>query len=89
MNDTSFFRIIRTCEAKYDADETVKYVVFSTSNNLFLGVVIYMDRQFNAESNENTTQEKHFPSVSEKQAADSCEEWIKQNISNNVSISCT
>jgi hypothetical protein len=89
MSNTSFFKIIRSCEAIYGADETVKYVVFSTSNDLFLGVVIYMSRQFNIESIENVKQEKHFPSVSEKQAVDSCEEWIRENINNNVSISCT
>jgi len=88
MKDGSSFKMIKSCEAKYAADEAVKYVVFSTSKNLFLGIVMYLSRQVNAESIDNAILEKHFPSVSELQAVTSCEDWIRENINDDFSIHC-
>ena len=89
MSESPFFKRIKTCEAKYETNETVRYVIFSTTNNLFLGVVIYMGRQLKNGSVDNDTHEQHFPSDTEKQAIDSCETWIKENISDSITMNCT
>lgn len=88
MSDDKFFKKIKSCEAKYEPNETVRYVIFSTINKLYLGVVVYMGRQLKVNSSDNATHEQHFPAATEKEAIDSCEKWIKDNINENLTIDC-
>ncbi len=88
MSDDKFFTRIKTCEAKYGTDDVVRYVIFSTSNGLYLGVVVYMGRQLKGNSKDNDTHEESFPSNTEKEATDKCENWIRSNINNNIATSC-
>ena len=88
MDKDNLLKRIKTCEAKYDPNKTVTYVVYSTSNGLFLGIVVYLCSQLkNARAN-GTMDVIHFSAVTEKEVIDECENWIKGNINSQVSISC-
>ena len=88
MDEDEFFKRVKTCEAKYAQNETAKYVIFSSENNLFLGIVIYSYRQLKNGKGNGTVDVMHLPAKTEKDAIDKCEEWIKSNINSQVICSC-
>jgi hypothetical protein len=88
MSGEPFFKRIKTCEAKYGNNETVRYVIFATTNGLFVGVVVYVHRQLKNGDQDNTIDVKHFPDDTEQKAIDGCESWIKENINDHFSVNC-
>ena len=88
MDTKHFFKRTKTCEAKYGDDEAVKFVIFSTTNGLFLGVVVYVYGQLKGGDKNKTIDVKHFPAETEQKAIESCEKWIKDNINDQITINC-
>lgn len=88
MDNKEFFQRVKTCEAKYGANESVRFVIFSTKNGLYLGVVVYVHRQLKLGDQSSTLDVKHFPADNEQKAVEECEKWIKENIEEDVSINC-
>ena len=88
MSHDPFFNRIKTCEAKYGNNETVRYVIFSTTNGLFVGVVVYVYRQLKNGGQDSTIDVKHFPADTEKKAIEDCEKWIRDNINDKITITC-
>ena len=88
MSEASFFKKIRSCEATFGRNERVGYYIFSTRNNLFLGVVVYSIRQLKGGSSMRAICEEHFPAKTEAEAIDNCEKWIREKISDSITVSC-